>query len=107
MNFRDFRAAVAIGMFCISPATKAQAPNATLSIVVGAPPGGSADASVRIVATQLQEDLHAPVIVEDRPGAEMMLAAQYVRKRSPDGSMLLYLPAGPATINPIAYPRMR
>ncbi|MDF2117194.1 tripartite tricarboxylate transporter substrate binding protein [Roseiarcaceae bacterium H3SJ34-1] len=75
-----------------------------MTMVVGAPPGGSADAAVRIVAEQLHQDLKITVLVENRPGADMLLATQYVSKRPPNGDTILYLPSGPATINPLVHP---
>lgn len=76
------------------------AQSATLSVIVGAPPGGSADAAVRIVAAQLKEELQRTVIVENRPGADWMLAARYVNRRPPDGNTIMYLTSGPIIIPP-------
>lgn len=91
--------------WCLGSSAQAQIAGAPISIVVGAPPGGSADSAVRVVAKQLEADLGTPVVVDNRPGADMMVATRYVTRRPPNGNTLLYLPAGPATINPVVYPK--
>ncbi len=98
-------AGLCFASLCLSSASRSQTLAGPISLVIGAAPGGSADATVRIVASQLQEELHTSVIVDNRPGADMLIATRYVSRQAPDGDTLLYLPAGPATVNVILYPQ--
>ncbi|QBY55439.1 Bug family tripartite tricarboxylate transporter substrate binding protein [Cupriavidus oxalaticus] len=62
---------------------------ATLRLVVGYPPGGSADVAARVIAPRLGTVLGQTVIVENRPGAGGQIAAQHVKGAPADGSVLL------------------
>ena len=66
----------------------AQPAGKTVRIVVGFPPGGAADVTIRIIAQGLAAQLGQPVVVENKPGAESVIAADAVRTASPDGTSL-------------------
>jgi tripartite-type tricarboxylate transporter receptor subunit TctC len=57
----------------------------TVRIVVGFPPGGAADVTIRIIAQGLAAQLGQPVVVENKPGASEMIATEYLSRVSPDG----------------------
>ena len=83
-------------------AARAQAPypNRVVKLVVGFAAGGGNDIIARIVADKLSQELGGTVIVENRPGAGGMLAAEYVKNASPDGYTLLIGASGAMTIIP-------
>jgi tripartite-type tricarboxylate transporter receptor subunit TctC len=58
----------------------------TVKIIVGFPAGGGTDAIARLLAERLKDELGAPVIVENKPGAGGQLAAQALKASPPDGS---------------------
>src|SRR5580704_5074284 len=95
-------AALALG----SPAVAQPYPSKPIRLVVGYSPGGGNDLIARIVATRLQTKLNQPVIVENRPGAQSIVAAELVAKAAPDGYTLLVAPSGPMTINPAVYSKL-
>src|SRR4051794_37526846 len=68
-------------------------PGKPIKLVVGYPAGGGTDIQARQVAQQLAQVLGAPVIIDNRPGASTMLAANEVARALPDGHTLLYTPA--------------
>jgi tripartite-type tricarboxylate transporter receptor subunit TctC len=75
-------------------------PNHVIKLVVGFAAGGGNDIFARIIAQKMQEDLGQPVIVENRPGAGGVVAAQYVKNAAPDGYTLLIGAAGGMSITP-------
>src|SRR5688572_4184373 len=62
----------------------------TVRILVGVAAGGSADSAARVTAARLQEVLQRPVIVENRPGANHMIATKAAIASPPDGNTLLF-----------------
>lgn len=69
-------------------------------LVIPFPPGGSADALARLLATKLSERWKQSVIVENKPGANTVLGTDAVAKSSPDGHVLGIV-GGSHIINPM------
>jgi tripartite-type tricarboxylate transporter receptor subunit TctC len=69
-----------------TPWAHAQAwPNKPLRLIVGFAPGGAADVMARIIAKGLSAQIGQMVNVENKPGAEGILAAQELMRAPPDG----------------------
>lgn len=77
-----------------------------LRIVVPFQAGGQQDVLARHLATQLAPRLGGSVIVENRPGASGMLAAEQVARMPRDGSVLMMTTGGAISIAPHLYPRL-
>ncbi len=69
-------------------------------------PGGPVDISSRVIAQQLQEALGQPVLVETKPGAGGVIAADYVAKSPGDGYTLLMGAIATHAINPALMPNL-
>jgi len=68
----------------------AQEHKGPITLVVGYPPGGTADIGARILAEKLPALLRQPVIVDNRAGAGGQIAARYVKAAPSDGSVLFF-----------------
>lgn len=92
-------ATLTLACCALQPALADEAP---LKILVGFPPGGSADVIARLVADGLRKDYPA-VIVENRPGAAGRIALGEVKRAKPDGRTVIILPSGPMVMFPHVY----
>ena len=81
-------------------------PNKPIRIIVGYTAGGGNDIIVRVLAPKMSEGLGQPMIIENRPGAQSIVAAELVAKSAPDGYTILMGPSGPMTMNPATYSKL-
>jgi tripartite-type tricarboxylate transporter receptor subunit TctC len=81
-------------------------PSKPIRIVVGYSAGGGNDIIVRVLAPHLSDGLRQPVVVENRPGAQGIIANEIVAKAAPDGYTVLMGPSGPMTMNPGIYAKL-
>ncbi|HEY4254290.1 MAG TPA: tripartite tricarboxylate transporter substrate binding protein [Roseomonas sp.] len=65
-------------------------PERPVRMLMGFPPGGPTDIVGRLIASGLQEAIGQPVVFENRPGANSVLAAEVVARAAPDGYTLLF-----------------
>jgi tripartite-type tricarboxylate transporter receptor subunit TctC len=77
-----------------------QFPSKNITLSVGYTAGGQADALARAVAKGLGETLKTTVVVENKPGANGLLAAQGVANAKPDGHTILLVTDAMMTIDP-------
>lgn len=99
-------AAPIFATFALSAACPAAAqdyPNRPITIIVPLAAGSGMDSLVRLYADRLQGALGQPVVVENRPGASLMLAAATVAKAPADGYTLLVSTSSAMAINPVLY----
>jgi tripartite-type tricarboxylate transporter receptor subunit TctC len=66
-------------------------PSRPVRVIIGFPPGGSADISARLMAQWLSERLGQPFVVDSRPGASTNIATEAVVHAQPDGYILLLI----------------
>jgi tripartite-type tricarboxylate transporter receptor subunit TctC len=77
-----------------------------LRVLVGYPPGGAVDVVAREIGEGLRTAGYA-VVVENRTGAAGRLATEQMLSAPPDGSTLVCMPGGNATIFPHVYPKLK
>jgi tripartite-type tricarboxylate transporter receptor subunit TctC len=81
-------------------------PTKPIRVIVGYTVGGGNDLIVRLLAPKMTEGLGQPIIVENKSGAQSIIAAEYVAKSPPDGYTILMGPSGPMTMNPATYSKL-
>jgi tripartite-type tricarboxylate transporter receptor subunit TctC len=96
-------AALALLAFAAPSAALAQAyPNKPIKLVLGFAAGGPTDVMGRALAKQLSGQLGQPVVVENKAGADSLIASQFVARADADG-YTLYLASTAHVINPFLY----
>jgi len=75
-------------------------PSKPVTLIVPFPPGGAVDIVGRAVAQKLSKDIGQPVIVENKPGANGVVGAEFVARAQPDGYTALLSALGAITIIP-------
>ena len=104
--------AVAFGVVALALPSHAQTPapaswpSKPIRMIVTFPPGGSTDATVRIVAPKLGERLGQQVVVDNRPGAGGNIGLTALAKSDPDGYTIGVGAAGGLAANAALYPKM-
>src|SRR5437868_14574574 len=107
MRRRDFLiAAAAAGMAPLAARAQAAYPNKPINWVVGFPPGGGADGVTRLVSAKLSQNIGQPVLVENRPGASSIIAAQHVAQAAPDGHTIFSAEQGALVFNRALYSKL-
>src|ERR1051326_8440799 len=96
----------ALAAFSLAAAAQDNYPNKPIRVVIGYSAGGGNDIIVRVMTPELSKGLGQPVIVENKPGAQSIIAAEYVAKQPADGYTILMGPSGPMTINPATYSKL-
>src|SRR5688572_33288706 len=74
-------------------------PSKPIRIVIPFVAGGSSDIVGRAIGSKFQEFLGQPAVVENRPGANGSIAAEFVAKADPDGHTVLVGSIGVFSIN--------
>ncbi|MEK6592257.1 MAG: tripartite tricarboxylate transporter substrate binding protein [Pseudomonadota bacterium] len=90
-------------VLCFAGAVMAQQyPSKPVRMIVAVPPGGPADTLARLVGPRLSEALGQTVVIDNRPGANGIIAYETTARATPDGYTFVAVAAGVA-INPSLY----
>jgi tripartite-type tricarboxylate transporter receptor subunit TctC len=105
---RLVKAAVALCAGLAAGAVYAQAwPAKPIKIVIPFVAGGSSDIVGRAIGSKFHEYLGQPAVVENRPGANGSIAAEFVAKSDPDGYTILVGSIGVFSINSALFKDLR
>ena len=99
-------AAVALALLAGAAQGQDSYPGKPVRILVGYAAGGGNDIIVRVMQPELQKGLGQPVIIENKPGAQGIIAAELAARSAPDGYTIMMGPSGPMTINPATYSKL-
>ena len=98
--------AVLFALAARAPVAAQSYPTKQITIVVSLAAGSGMDTITRLYAEKLSEALGKPVIVENKPGAATMLAAQQIAALPPDGHTLVVLTSIALSINPTLFKKL-
>ncbi|WP_059415940.1 Bug family tripartite tricarboxylate transporter substrate binding protein [Cupriavidus basilensis] len=102
-----WRAVLGAGaLACAQLAAAGAFPDRPVKLVVPYTPGGSADQLARALADGMGRELRQPVVVENRPGANTMIAATSVARAPADGYTVLLASNASMVLNPMLYKKV-
>src|SRR5437868_11034813 len=76
-------------------------PAKPIRLIVGDAPGSAADLRARLISPKLGDALGQPVVVDNRPGGNMQIAAEAAAKAPADGHTLFFGNIITHAINPL------
>ena len=91
----------------VSPQAAATYPDKPVKLLVGYGPGGATDIIARVLSKYLSDKWGQAVVVENKPGASGMIAANEVVRANPDGYTLLLGYTPEVSINQLVFTNMR
>jgi tripartite-type tricarboxylate transporter receptor subunit TctC len=100
------RLAVLLAAFCATGALAQPYPSKPIRIVVPYAAGGTSDILARQIGPKLTDAWGQPVVVENKPGANGNVGADFVAKSAPDGYTLLLTDLGGLVISASVYPKL-
>ena len=98
--------ALSLATLPLRPALAQPSPAKPIRLVIGFPAGGPIDTVARILVPHLVEGLGQQVIVDNRAGANGIIATDIVAKAAPDGRTLLFGTTGNLAVNPSLYMKL-
>jgi tripartite-type tricarboxylate transporter receptor subunit TctC len=81
-------------------------PSKVVRIIVPFPAGGPTDVIARAVSQGVTKTWGQPVVVENRPGADTIVGAEFVARAAPDGHTLLLASGSTLTLNQFVYAKL-
>jgi len=75
-------------------------------MIVAFPPGGPVDSMARSLVEPLGKELNAQIVIENKPGGNGAIAAEYLAANPADGKTLWFTSAGAVAINPGLYEKL-
>src|SRR5262249_10668485 len=99
----SFAVALALVQAALAQGSADDYPQRNVTFICPFPAGGGTDILTRLLAHELQDKLKRTVIVENRPGAGTIVAAQAAARAAPDGHTIFLAPSTTLAMGPSLY----
>jgi tripartite-type tricarboxylate transporter receptor subunit TctC len=103
---KQIAALLVLGLIMIAPAAAQTYPSRTITIVSPAPAGGVTDIIGRALALHFSKVWGQQAVVENKPGANNQVAAEYIMNSPPDGHTLFIAPDSTFVANPSLFAKL-
>jgi len=97
---------ILMGIMCFLVFMGAHAQGNIIKMIVAFPPGGPVDSMARSLLEPLGKELNAQIVIENKPGGNGAIAAEYLAANPTDGKMIWFTSAGAVAINPGLYEKL-
>ena len=97
---------ILMGIMCSLVFVGAHAQGNIIKMIVAFPPGGPVDSMARSLLEPLGKELNAQIVIENKPGGNGAIAAEYLAANPADGKMIWFTSAGAVAINPGLYEKI-
>ena len=97
---------ILLGVFCCLSIAVAQAQSNVIKMIVAFPPGGPVDSMARSLVEPLGKELNSQIVIENKPGGNGAIAAEYLAANPADGKTIWFTSAGAVAINPGLYEKL-
>ena len=95
-----------LGVLCCLSIATVQAQSNVIKMIVAFPPGGPVDSMARSLVEPLGKDLNAQIVIENKPGGNGAIAAEFLAANPTDGKTIWFTSAGAVAINPGLYEKL-
>jgi tripartite-type tricarboxylate transporter receptor subunit TctC len=103
---KTLAALLMMGLLGVATAAAQTYPSKTITIVSPAPAGGVTDIIARALAQHFSKVWGQQAVVENKPGANNQIAAEFIVNSPADGHTLFIAPDGTFVANPALYPKL-
>jgi tripartite-type tricarboxylate transporter receptor subunit TctC len=97
--------AILVSLICAFAGT-AIAQSNVIKMIVAFPPGGPVDSMARLLVEPLGQELNMQIVIENKPGGNGAVAAEYLAANPADGKTIWFTSAGAVAINPGLYEKL-
>jgi tripartite-type tricarboxylate transporter receptor subunit TctC len=105
-NFRSTAFALLLALIAAPALAQTPYPERPIHIIVPFPAGGPSDVMARLIGDKMSADFGQGVVIDNRPGANTLIGAEYVAKSPPDGYTLLMAIDSTLVMNQYLYSKL-
>ena len=98
--------ALGLALTCAYAQAQSNFPNRPIKVINPLPPGGALDAMLRRIGQAYNDSTGQPMVIESKPGANSIIAAEACAAANPDGYTICLLSNSALSINPVLFKKL-